>query len=76
MLDKPSFLAHLGGGFFMLMAIVVLIMNLKPILRLESYKLLIILGILSAVVTLHGISHILLESVYDFNTFSLFMKMD
>jgi len=73
MLDKPSFLAHLGGAIFMASAILLFILNVKSILRLESYKLLILFCILSAVITLHGISHILLESVYDFNTFSLFM---
>ena len=76
MLDKPSFLAHLGGALFMAAALLVFLLKIRSILRLQSYQILIILCILSVVITLHGISHILLESVYDFNTFSLFMKMD
>jgi len=74
MLDKPSFLAHSGGALFMGAALLVFVLNIQPILRLESYKLLILFCILSAVITLHGISHILLESVYDFNPLETYLK--
>ncbi len=65
--DKPSVYAHGLNSLLMLLAFVVLIRHYKAIQHLDSYRLILILLIASIAVGVHGLSHLGLEVVYNFN---------
>jgi hypothetical protein len=62
-----SFYAHLINGILILCSIVILYNNYSKILRLDPYKLLILILLFSLVISMHGLSHLGLERVYGFN---------
>ena len=63
----PSFYAHIINGLLMLAAFVLLYKNYSKISKLEPYKLIVLTLILSICVGVHGLSHLGLESIYNFN---------
>ena len=63
----PSFYAHIINGLLMLIAFVLLYKNYSKISNLEPYKLIVLTLILSICVGVHGLSHLGLESIYNFN---------
>ena len=64
---SPSFYAHLINGLLLLVAVVILYNNYSKIFRLEPYKLLILILLFSLVIGVHGLSHLGLEYIYEFN---------
>ena len=66
-IQNPSFYAHVIGGGLIPVAIVLTLISLSSIQKLEPYKLigLILLG--SIAMSIHGISHIGMESIYNYN---------
>ncbi len=63
----PSFYAHVLNGFFMLLAMIIAYRNFAEIKKLDSYKRIILTLLFSITVGIHGLSHLGLESVYNFN---------
>jgi hypothetical protein len=63
----PSFYAHIINGLLMLFAFILLYKNYSKISNLEPYKLLILTLILSICIGVHGLSHLGLEYIYNFN---------
>ena len=56
----------------LLAAIIVFIKNYKKLVSLESYKFIKLVLILSIAAGVHGLSHLGLESVYNYNPLTIF----
>jgi len=69
---SPSFYAHVVNGVLLFAAIVVVIMNYKKLASLESYKFIKLVLFLSIAAGVHGLSHLGLETVYNYNPLSIF----
>lgn len=67
----PSLIAHVIGAFVLLIAIVVFFNNYKQITFGKPYNTVVVLLLFSGVLTLHGISHLGLETVYNYNPLKL-----
>ena len=63
----PSFYAHVLNGFFMLLAMIISYRNFAEIKKLDSYKRIVLTLLFSITVGIHGLSHLGLENVYNFN---------
>ena len=63
----PSFYAHIINGLLMLFAFMLLYKNYSTISKLEPYKLIVLTLIVSICVGVHGLSHLGLETIYNYN---------
>ena len=63
----PSFYAHIINGLLMLMAFILLYKNYSKITNLEPYKLIVLTLILSICIGVHGLLHLGLETIYNYN---------
>ena len=70
----PSFYAHVINGLLMLMAFILLYKNYSKISNLEPYKLVVLTLIFSICVGVHGLSHLGLESIYNYNPIASYLK--
>lgn len=70
----PSFYAHILNAVFLLIAAVLLYKNFPVIKRLDPFKLITLILLISVAVGVHGITHLGLESVYDFNPLKRFIQ--
>ena len=64
---SPSFYAHIFNSMMIILLFIVLYNNFSKIINLESYKLLILISMFSIVIGIHGISHLGLEYIYNYN---------
>jgi hypothetical protein len=62
----PSIYAHILNGALMLIAFVILYKNYSKISNLEPYKLIGLTLLFSLTVGIHGLSHLGLETKYNF----------
>jgi len=69
----PSVWAHTLGGGLLLLAVVFGALNLGKLRGISTCSILKLLLMLSVVITLHGISHAILEKQYGYNPWRLFM---
>lgn len=70
----PSFYAHVGNGFFLLIAFLLLFMNYSKIIKLEPYKMIILTLVLSIGMGIHGLSHSYLEKNYNYNPMNVILR--
>ena len=63
----PSFYAHIINGLLMLIAFILLYKNYSKVSNLEPYKMIVLTLLFSICVGVHGLSHLGLESTYNFN---------
>jgi hypothetical protein len=63
----PSFYAHIINGFFLLIGFILLFKYYSKINNLEPYKKIILALIFSISVGVHGLSHLGLETNYNYN---------
>lgn len=61
----PSFYAHAINGFLLFVSFVLLYINYSKLIKIDNYKLIILVLFLSISVGVHGISHLGLEKEYD-----------
>jgi hypothetical protein len=66
----PSLMAHVFGAFLLMFAIVLFIINYSKIN--DPFKHIVLALLFSAVITIHAISHLGLESIYGYNPLSLY----
>jgi hypothetical protein len=69
----PSVWAHSLGGVLMLAAVGLSIVNFGKLKTLGTYSMIKILMMLSIVLTVHAISHVLLEKQYSYNPWRILM---
>jgi len=66
-LGIPSIYAHILNGIFVFTAVFFVIWNISNFQKIDNYKKLLILFLLSISIGIHGISHIGLEATYHYN---------
>jgi hypothetical protein len=64
---KPSIYAHAINGFFILFAIIILVIQFSKLNNLDFYRLLSVVLLFSIAIGIHGLSHLGLETAYEFN---------
>ena len=64
---KPAFYAHIVSAICMVIAIVLLLVNYKKVIRLDSIELIQIFGVLAIAIAAHGQGHISLEKEYGYD---------
>lgn len=67
----PSVYAHIINGILLLFALFLLYKNYSKIKNIESYKLIVLILLLSLSFGVHGLSHLGLERQYNYNPLSL-----
>jgi ABC-type polysaccharide/polyol phosphate export permease len=67
----PSLYAHLFSTFAMVCAIGILYVHFSTFKKMDPYRLLIVSLLFSIVFGIHGLSHLGLERVYDYNPITL-----
>jgi hypothetical protein len=68
---NPSFYAHIMNGILLVLALILVYKNYSKITHLEPYKLVIVTLLFSAVIGIHGLSHLGLEKGYGYNPLSI-----
>jgi hypothetical protein len=63
----PSFYAHIMNGLLLLVAFIIFYKNYSKISNLEPYKKVVLTLLFSIGVGVHGLSHLGLEQIYNFN---------
>ena len=71
---KPSFYALVITGLLLLVIVIVAIKNYKEIRNLETYNLLILLGLITLIIGVHGLLHAQLEQQYNYNPIEMLLK--
>lgn len=61
---NPSVYAHILNGLLLLFSVIVIYKNYEKIIKLDYYKFLILILLISLVVGVHGLSHLGLEYIY------------
>ena len=67
----PSFYAHIFNGFLLFIGVLIFAFHYKAILKTDPYKLVIFIFIFSIAIGIHGLSHMGLEKLYNFNPLML-----
>jgi hypothetical protein len=67
----PSFYAHTLSGGLLFAGILYLIFCNSKIFSRDPYQIVVLILLLSIATGIHGLSHIALESVYNYNLLSL-----
>lgn len=67
----PSFYAHFFNGVLLLIAFFMLFKNYSKINNLEPYKIIVLILLFSIGIGIHGISHLGLENIYNYNPINL-----
>ena len=65
--NTPSFYAHIINGLLLFIAFVLVYKNYSQIKKIEPYKLITLTLIFSISIGIHGLSHLGLEKVYNYN---------
>jgi len=66
----PSFYAHVINGLLLLFAFILLYKNYSTIKKLDPYKQIVLALLFSLGVGIHGLSHLGLEKIYNYNPVS------
>jgi len=68
----PSMYAHTISGGILIAGIIYLALYISKIISRDPYQIVILILLFSIAMGIHGISHMGLESVYNYNPLSLF----
>jgi hypothetical protein len=71
-LYKPHFYAHIFASISLIVAVVLLIINYKKIMKLDSIELVKIFSVLAIAIAAHGQGHTTLEREYGYNPMAIF----
>ena len=69
----PSLYAHVINGILLLIAVIIAIMNYSSLKKIGAYKSIVLLLLFSLVIGIHGLSHLGMESVYNYNPLTMFL---
>jgi hypothetical protein len=70
----PSIYASTISGFLILVALVIVLRNVKQLQKIDTYKLIMLVLGFSLVIGVHGISHLGLETIYGYNPMLLLSR--
>jgi hypothetical protein len=71
---KPHFYAHILASISLVVAIILLIVNYKKLIRLDGLELVKIFSVLAIAIAAHGQGHTTLEKEYGYNPVSALFK--
>lgn len=71
----PSFYAHLLNALFLLITFIIIIKNAKDIRKYDTYKIIILLILLSIAIGIHGLLHIFHQKYYNYNPIRNILNM-
>lgn len=66
-LYKPAFYAHIISSLAMITAVILLIINYKKLMRLDSIEIVKVLSVLAIAIAAHGQGHATLEKEYNYD---------
>ena len=72
MMYSPSVYAHILNGVLLGIGILYLAWNSSTIMSKGPYQIVVLMLLLSIAMGIHGLSHLGLETVYNYNPLSLF----
>ena len=64
---KPSFYSTATTGILILILIILGLKSYNEIKMFDTYRLLILISIFTIIISIHGILHLGLEALYDYN---------
>ena len=64
---KPSFYATATTGILILILIIIGLRSYNEIKMFDTYRLLILISMFAIIISIHGVLHLGLEAVYDYN---------
>jgi hypothetical protein len=64
---KPSFYATATTGILILILIILGLRSYNEIKMFDTYRLLILISMFAIIISIHGVLHLGLEAVYDYN---------
>jgi hypothetical protein len=64
---KPSFYATATTGILILILIIIGLRSYNEIKMFDTYRLLVLVGMFAIIISIHGVLHLGLEAVYDYN---------
>ena len=70
----PSIYASTISGFLILVALVIVLRNVKPLQKIDTYNLIMLVLGFSLVIGVHGLSHLGLETIYGYNPMLLLSR--
>lgn len=68
---NPSFYSHILNGLLLLIAVGLLIKNYSSVKKSEPYKVVVLTLLFSLAIGIHGLSHLGLEKIYNYNPVKL-----
>ena len=68
---KPSYYTLIITGLVILLIIIIIIRNLKSIYELNIFNQIMIYGLLGILIGIHGLLHLGLEKLYNYNPFNM-----
>ncbi len=71
-LTKPHFYAHIFATLCLIVAVVLLIVNYKKVLKLDSIELVKIFSVMAIAIAAHGEGHTTLEKEYGWSPANIF----
>jgi hypothetical protein len=69
---QPHFYAHIFASFCLVVAVVLLIVNYKKVLKLDSIELVKIFSVMAIAIAAHGQGHTTLSKEYGYNPMAIF----
>jgi hypothetical protein len=73
-LYKPHLYAHILASFCLVVALVLLVINYKKVIKLDGIELVKIFSVMAIAIAAHGQGHTTLEKEYGFNPIKYFIK--
>lgn len=67
----PSILSHTAGGGLLVLSVLFAVFNFSKLRSLDTFKLLLLLLMFSLATSVHGLSHLGLESEYQYSPLNL-----
>ena len=72
-LSKPSFYALAITGMISLILVLLVVNNFKLIKNLPIDKLILVISLVGMVIGIHGLLHLGMEAVYNYNPIDMFL---
>ena len=64
---KPSFYSTVTTGLLILILVIIALKSYDEIKTYDTYRLLIVVAIFTMAISMHGLLHLGLEAIYDYN---------
>lgn len=73
-LYKPHFYAHILSSLALCVAVILLVINYKKLLKLDGLEIVKIFSVLAIAIAAHGDGHTTLEKEFGYSPFAVFAR--